>query len=103
MAEPRSDSFDAFYREQAPAVFDLALRHGGDHAIAVDCVDAVFAELAARWRRVSDPVRFSRRAAVLFVCGTRHRSVRMHLRCRPLVRSMMSRRRPTVDQHRPQP
>ncbi len=90
MTEQRSDSFDAFYRAQAPAVFDLALRHGGDHTIAVDCVDAVFAELAARWQQVTDPDRFSRRAAVLFVCGIRRRHVRTRLSCRPVVRSMVS-------------
>lgn len=79
----RSDSFEAFYREHAPTVFDLALRHGGDRTIATDCVDAVFAALAGRWRQISDPARFCRRAAVLFVCGT-HRSGRaLRRRCRP--------------------
>lgn len=82
MPAQRSDSFDAFYREHAPAVFDLALRHGGDHTIAIDCVDAVFAALASRWRQTSDPVRFCRRAAVLFVCGSRRHRYRPR-RCPP--------------------
>lgn len=82
--EQGDDSFAAFYREQAPAVFDLALRHARDREVAADCVDAVFTELADHWRRVSDPVRFSRRAAVLFVCGRRRRDGRVPARCRPV-------------------
>ncbi|MBW3605184.1 MAG: hypothetical protein KY460_09800 [Actinobacteria bacterium] len=82
MTTARSDGFERFYREHAAAVFDLALRHGGDHTVAVDCVDAVFAELATRWRQVSDPLRFCRRAAVLFVCGSRH-GRRPRQRCLP--------------------
>jgi hypothetical protein len=82
----RSDSFDAFYSEHAPALFDLALRHGGDHTIAIDCVDTVFAALASRWLQISDPVRFCRRAAVLFVCGSRRHRRRPRRRCRPDVR-----------------
>lgn len=85
MPAQRSDSFDAFYREHAPAVFDLALRHGGDHTIAIDCVDAVFAALAGRWRQTSDPLRFCRRAAVLFVCGSRPHGFRPR-RCHPNAR-----------------
>ena len=46
VTEQLSDAFDTFHREHAPAVFDLALRHGGDHTTAVACVDAVFAELS---------------------------------------------------------
>jgi hypothetical protein len=65
--------FEAFYAEQAPAVYELAVRHGGGREVARDCVEAVFGELAGNWRRVSDPVRFSRRAAVLFVRGTTRR------------------------------
>lgn len=83
--EAGSSDFAAFYRAQAPAVFDLALRHGGDHAVAADCVDAVFSELAGHWRRVSDPVRFSRRAAVLFLCGSRRRAGGLPHRCRPAL------------------
>jgi hypothetical protein len=80
-----ADDFQAFYAEQAPAVYQLAVRHGGGREVARDCVEAVFAELAGNWRRVSDPVRFSRRAAVLFVRGsTRRRGGRaIARRCRP--------------------
>lgn len=79
-----ADDFQAFYREQAPAVFDLAVRHGSGREVARDCVDAVFGELAGNWRRVSDPVRFSRRAAVLFLRGTRRHGGRaLARRCRP--------------------
>jgi hypothetical protein len=77
-----ADDFQTFYREQAPAVFDLAVRHGRGHEVARDCVDAVFTELAGNWRRVSDPVRFSRRAAVLFLRAPRRRSAPAR-RCRP--------------------
>lgn len=79
-----ADDFQAFYREQAPAVFDLAVRHGSGQEGARVCVEAVFGELADNWRRVSDPVRFSRRAAVLFLrAGRRHGSRVLARRCRP--------------------
>ena len=85
MTSQRSDSFDAFYSEHAPALFDLALRHGGDHTVAIDCVDTVFAALASRWLQISDPVRFCRRAAVLFVCGSRRHRRRPRHGCTPYV------------------
>jgi DNA-directed RNA polymerase specialized sigma24 family protein len=74
--EQVDNSFAVFYREQAPAVFDLAMRHGGDQDMAADCVDVVFAQLADHWRRVRDPVRFIRRTAVLFICESRRRGGR---------------------------
>lgn len=81
-----ADDFQTFYREQAPAVFALAVRHGSGHEVARHCVETVFTELAGNWRRVSDPVRFSRRAAVLFVRGTQRRGTRALMRrCRPRV------------------
>lgn len=92
VTEQLSDAFDSFYRQQAPAVFDLALRHGGDQATAVACVDAVFGELSGRWGQISDPVRFSRRAAVLFVCGSRRRIDLAVRSCRPGPRRRTARR-----------
>ena len=109
--DPRTLEFDAFYRAQAPAVFELALRHAGDHHVATECVAAVFHELRGHWNRISDPLRFCRRAAVLFVCRSRGRwGVRTHHRppaARPAVRragtAMPHRRTPAADQHLPQP
>jgi hypothetical protein len=81
-SEHTDDSFAVFYAEQAPAVFALALRHGGSSQVAEHCVDAVFGHLSDHWRSVRDPVRFARRAAVLFVRRTGrpvgHRAVRGH-------------------------
>jgi hypothetical protein len=71
--EQVDSGFAAFYRDQAPAVFDLALRHGGDQTIAAECVDTVFRGLEDHWLRVRDPIRFSRRAAVLYVRGSHRR------------------------------
>jgi len=82
--ENANTGFAAFYREQAPAVFDLALRHGGDQGIAAECVDRVFTQLQDHWLRVSDPVRFSRRAAVLYVRGSHRRGGRRAPRCQPV-------------------
>lgn len=108
--DPRTISFEAFYRAQAPAVFELALRHAGDHRIATACVTAVFDELRGHWSRISDPLRFCRRAAVLFVCGSRRgRGVRAHDRLptvhpAPRRAAGRSHRRVTAtDQHLPQP
>ena len=92
VTEQLSDGFDSFYREHAPAVFDLALRHGGDHTTAVACVDAVFAELSEHWGQIGDPLRFVRRAAVLFVCGARRRVGHAMRLCRPGPRSQSNRR-----------
>jgi hypothetical protein len=91
-----SDAFDTFYREQAPVVFDLALRHGGDHTTAIACVDAVFAELSGHWGTISDPMRFARRAAVLFVCGSRRRVGHAMRLCRPGPRSRVGTRQPAT-------
>jgi hypothetical protein len=78
--------FAVFYREQAPAVFDLALRHGGDHEMATECVNEVFGQLSDHWMRVRDPVRFSRRAAVLYVRGLHRRGARRSTpRCQPVA------------------
>jgi hypothetical protein len=78
--------FDVFYREQAPAVFDLALRHGGDQEMAAECVNAVFGQLSDHWMRVRDPIRFSRRAAVLYVRGSHRRGTRRFTpRCQPVT------------------
>jgi hypothetical protein len=84
-SEHVDSGFAAFYREQAPAVFNLALRHGGDQDIAAECVDTVFTQLEGHWLHVSDPIRFSRRAAVLYVRGSHRRSNRRALRCQPLA------------------
>lgn len=84
--EQADGGFTVFYREQAAAVFDLALRHCGDRAVATDCVNAVFGQLSDHWMRVRDPVRFSRRAAVLYVRGSRRRGGRRPaVRCQPLA------------------
>lgn len=85
--EQTDSGFAAFYRDQASAVFDLALRHCGDRRVAHDCVTTVFAQLRDHWLRVRDPVRFSRRAAVLYVRGSRRRTAarRSGLRCQPLA------------------
>ena len=72
--EQTDSGFTAFYRDQASAVFDLALRHCGDRRVAQDCVTTVFAHLCNHWMRVRDPVRFSRRAAVLYVHSSRRRT-----------------------------
>lgn len=109
--DPRTISFDAFYRAQAPAVFELALRHAGDHRLATACVAAVFDELRGHWNRISDPLRFCRRAAVLFVCGSRReRGVRAHYRPpaghlaqRRSVSGWSHNRPAAADQHLPQP
>lgn len=66
--------FDGFRERHAAAVFALALRHSGDDATARECVDVVFAQLADHWFYVRDPLRFTRRAAVLFVCHGRRRT-----------------------------
>ena len=80
MQTEHDGGFDAFYRAQAPAVFDLALRHGGgDQEIAAECVHAVFRQLSDHWLRVRDPLRFSRRAAVLYVRGSHRRGGRRTL------------------------
>lgn len=84
--DQRSDAFQRFHREHAAAVFDLALRHSGDHTTAVACVDAVFAQLAGHWSTIGDPLRFIRRAAVLFVCGTHRRGRRPARHCDPVRR-----------------
>lgn len=83
--EHADGGFDAFYRAQAPAVFDLALRHGGDREIAAECVQKVFGQLSDHWVRVADPLRFSRRAAVLYVRGSHRRGGRRTpVRCQPI-------------------
>ena len=82
--EHADGGFAAFYREQAPAVFDVALRHGGDQDIAAECVDTVFRQLEGNWLHVRDPIRFSRRAAVLYVRGSHKRGGRRAPRCRPV-------------------
>jgi hypothetical protein len=84
-SEHVDNGFAAFYREQAPAVFNLALRHGGDQDIAAECVDTVFTQLEGHWLHVSDPIRFSRRAAVLYVRGSHRRNGRRAVRCQPLA------------------
>jgi hypothetical protein len=76
--------FAEFYREQAPAVFDVALRHGGNQNIAAQCVDTVFSQLEGNWLHVRDPIRFSRRAAILYVRGSQRRGWRRPLRCQPV-------------------
>jgi hypothetical protein len=76
--------FAEFYREQAPAVFDVALRHGGNQDIAAKCVDTVFSQLKGNWLHVSDPIRFSRRAAILYVRGSQRRGGRRPVRCQPV-------------------
>ncbi|HSK97636.1 MAG TPA: hypothetical protein VK891_13535 [Euzebyales bacterium] len=82
--EHADHGFEVFYREQAPAVFDVALRHSGDQDMAAKCVDAVFGQLSDHWMRVRDPIRFSRRAAVLYVRGSHRRGTgRAAPRCRP--------------------
>jgi hypothetical protein len=80
--DQRSDAFQMFRREHAPLLFDLALRHSGDHVTASACVDAVFTELSGHWSDIEDPLRFIRRAAVLFVCGARRRAQRHAVRRR---------------------
>ena len=77
-------AFAAFDREQAPAVFALALRHSGDSAMARSCVNTVFGQLSDHWGRVRDPVRFSRRAAVLYVHGSHRRGTRRLAGCKPV-------------------
>jgi len=85
-SEHVDSGFAVFYREQAAAVFDLALRHSGDQKMATECVDAVFGQLSDHWMRVRDPVRFSRRAAVLYVRGSHRRGARRTTpRCRPVA------------------
>ncbi|HSK92075.1 MAG TPA: hypothetical protein VK875_12265 [Euzebyales bacterium] len=79
------DGFADFYQQQAPAVFDVALRHGGDREVAAECVHAVFGQLSEHWLRVRDPIRFSRRAAVLYVRGSHRRGARRSVRCQPVA------------------
>ncbi|HEX6257798.1 MAG TPA: hypothetical protein VFZ70_18460 [Euzebyales bacterium] len=80
--DQRSDAFQLFRQEQAPLLFDLALRHSGDHVTASACVDAVFSELSGHWSDIDDPLRFIRRAAVLFVCRAHRRALRHVVRRR---------------------
>jgi hypothetical protein len=88
--DQRSDTFQMFRQEQAPLLFDLALRHSGDHVTASACVDAVFSELSGHWSDIDDPLRFIRRAAVLFVCSARRRARRHAVRRRrtPVARTV---------------
>lgn len=76
------NGFTAFYREQAPLVFQLATRLGCDAHSASDCVDEVFTRLARSWQFVEQPAVFVRRATVNHLQRQRRRYT-PRSQCRP--------------------